>query len=441
MVLRHLSSHLSLGIAFGLASLLCVLSLPAASTKALCSSQTPTGSSDPQGQSQPKPIPANRAEMLRALEALKTREPRLPLEASGRGGVGNGAARRTYLPSAWHAADFRGDDVMTLDRNFKVRLFWIVARANNCHYCLGHQEIKLQSGGMVSAELAALDNAWDLFPPAEQAAFAFAKKVTLEPHAIAAADIEALRPFYDDAQIVEIAHVVSNFNSVNRWTDGLGLPQEAGRVFDDPQALPPAEAPSLVIPAGEVARPALCTAAEARAAMANARTRQARVAIPRDLPASLAEFNELPQQWLRACSLFPTLARTQAAAAQSMADDGTLPATLKAQAAWVSARQNRAWYALDVATRRLLDLGWKDDDIFQLDDVSTCSKLSDAERKALQLVRKLTVAPQFITDEDIEQLRGPWTDHQVAELVFITCAANQFDRFTEALGLPLDRMD
>jgi alkylhydroperoxidase family enzyme len=251
--------------------------------------------------------------------------------------------------------------------------------------------------------------------------------------------VDALRAFYSDAQIVEITHVVANYNSVNRWTDGLGLPQETERVFDDPQSVIAVGTQSLVAPAGEVPRPPLCDVEEARAALAEARLRRPRAELPDELPAALGEFIELPRHWLQMISYFPTLAQTQATAARSIANDGTLPLSLKAEAAWLTARHNRAWYALDHACKQLRGIGWTDDEIFQLDDPATCPKLNDAERGALELVRKLTVAPQFITDADIERLQGPWSDQQIAELVFVTCAANQFDRFTEALGLPLDQ--
>ena len=68
---------------------------------------------------------------------------------------------------------------MTLDYKFKVALFWIVSRTNNCQYCLGHQESKLLRAGMTEDEIAALDFDWKQFTPAEQAAFALTRKLTL----------------------------------------------------------------------------------------------------------------------------------------------------------------------------------------------------------------------------------------------------------------------
>ena len=68
---------------------------------------------------------------------------------------------------------------MTLDNKFKVQLFWIVSRANNCQYCLGHQEAKLLGAGMKEDEIAALDGDWSQFTPAEQAAYRLRPQVHL----------------------------------------------------------------------------------------------------------------------------------------------------------------------------------------------------------------------------------------------------------------------
>src|SRR5690606_26139874 len=83
-------------------------------------------------------VPATRTEEKTALELLKQRSPRLPVDGEA-SVVINGRARRQYLPPSWTAADFKDDPTMSLDPTFKVRIFWIVSRANDCHYCLGHQ--------------------------------------------------------------------------------------------------------------------------------------------------------------------------------------------------------------------------------------------------------------------------------------------------------------
>ena len=117
---------------------------------------------------------------------------------------------------------------MTLDNTFKVKLFWITSRANNCYYCLGHQEYKLLGAGVGDDDIAAAAATATGRPrrPKERAAYEFTKKLTHAPHTIAAADVEALKKHYTDAQVVEILVTVAGFNSTNRWTDGLNIPAE-----------------------------------------------------------------------------------------------------------------------------------------------------------------------------------------------------------------------
>jgi alkylhydroperoxidase family enzyme len=65
-------------------------------------------------------------------------------------------------------------------------------------------------------------------------------------------------------------------------------------------------------------------------------------------------------------------------------------------------------------------------------------ELSEGDRLALQLTRKLTVTPQWITDDDIAGLRKHFPDAEVAEIVYRITQAAQFNRLTEAAGLPCD---
>ncbi len=155
---------------------------------------------------------------------------------SGLGGglVNNARMRALHLPEelktntgARPQGNSRERDRNQLfDYAFSTELFWIVSRVNNCHYCLGHQEQKLLSAGLNDDRIAALDGDWAVFTPAEQAAFAFTRKLTFEPHLIGDADITRLKSHYNDAQVFEIVSLVSRYNSTNRWTDSLGIPQE-----------------------------------------------------------------------------------------------------------------------------------------------------------------------------------------------------------------------
>ena len=88
---------------------------------------------------------------------------------------------------------------------------------------MGHQETKLTAAGLGEDRIAALDGDWSEFTEAQRAAFGFARKLTLTPQQVTASDVEGLRRYYTDAQVLEILLVTGNFNAMNRWT---GAPQD-----------------------------------------------------------------------------------------------------------------------------------------------------------------------------------------------------------------------
>jgi hypothetical protein len=90
-------------------------------------------------------VPATRPEMKKLLEELKKSTPRLPLKPltaeekkkqGDRPVVNNGRLRQIYLPAELRDQGYsrEPDPKMTLDNTFKVMLFWLVSRGNNCHY-------------------------------------------------------------------------------------------------------------------------------------------------------------------------------------------------------------------------------------------------------------------------------------------------------------------
>ena len=66
-------------------------------------------------------------------------------------------------------------------------------------------------------------------------------------------------------------------------------------------------------------------------------------------------------------------------------------------------------------------------------DAAECSPV---ERTLLDLVRKLTLTPGAMADDDIPPLRAVgWTDDQIAEAVYITALFAFFNRVADAFGL------
>ncbi len=163
----------------------------------------------------PRPIPLTRPEMKEYLEDMKGRTLRIPLpeltdadkEKLGERGSGyesrlryhytsqGDGQRGTGAPGGQGRGEGRGaggggfrrdnDPDNSLDYAFKVQLFWIVSRTNNCQYCLGHQEGKLLRAGMTEDEIAALDGDWSEHTPVQRTAYTFARKFTYEPRSTA----------------------------------------------------------------------------------------------------------------------------------------------------------------------------------------------------------------------------------------------------------------
>jgi alkylhydroperoxidase family enzyme len=431
----------------------------------------------------PKDVPATREEVKEALNRLRDREPRLPLPppteeelkaareraAAGGGGSGgglggglvnNGRMRALHLPEELRTnAGFRPqgnprerDPNQIFDYAFSTELFWIVSRVNNCHYCLGHQEQKLLSAGLDDDRIAALDGDWGQFTPAEQAAFAFTRKLTFEPHLIGDEDIDRLKLHYNDVQVFEILSLVSRYNSTNRWTDSLGIPQEAHRDFKTPTSakylrlvtsvapVDPAKPKGTSAPAMMAERPSLESRGEVEAALARCQKRTPRLPLPEETTARASLTNGAPDgdlpQWVRLMLSNSRSGPGSVASYRTLEEKGRLSPKMRSQIAWIAARHDRAWYALGQARQRLRALGLNDTEIFALDNPN--EGFSPAEQQVFKFARKLTAAPQLIVDSDISRLREHFTDSEVAEIVHRVTTAAYFDRLTESAGLKLE---
>jgi AhpD family alkylhydroperoxidase len=463
------------------------------------------GAADP-ATSLPRPIPLTRPEMKQFLEDMKQRTPRIPLpelteeEKARLGERGMGYERRIralYMPAGDSRGGFflgggaagtgaqaapgtgrgRGasgrenEPAMTLDYRFKTSLFWIASRANNCQYCLGHQESKLLNAGMTEDEIAALDGNWAEFTPAEQAAFALGRRLTLEPHLLADADIEQVRKYYTDLQILEMVLSLAGNNSINRWKEGVGVPQSSGgggfgRRGDAGEARPAGERHSYLTPTSEkylttislvapvvtdaatgqptrqtvCQRPPLESRVEVERRLAACRERTPRLPLvaeskAREVLAEVAPPGAIPQ-WMRLLANFPISGKRNVSSINTADARGDLSPLLKAQVSWIIARQDRAWYAVGQAKQRLRQLGQTEDQIYALD--GDWSSFAPAERSLFVVARKLAASPVVLTDDDVAaavKLAGP---RDVVQLVSYTTNRASFDRITEAAGLQVE---
>jgi alkylhydroperoxidase family enzyme len=347
------------------------------------------------------------------------------------------------------------DPNMTLDYAFKTMLFWIVSRGNNCIYCMGHQEAQLPAFGVAEDRIAALDGDWSEFTHAERAAFALARKLTNAPQTVTDADIDAVRRHFKDIQVQEIIGIVAGFNAMNRWTGPLRLTQQDFRLYLTPTSpkyatgitqvgpVPPGIAGTRCVPAANP-RPAMESRSEVESKWVECKGRKARFVTVDDSAArTMVSEGTFPSHqpvphW--ACLLlnFPKAGPAKVADLITSETKGELSPRLNAQLAWVSARADRAWYALAYARDRLHALGLDDDAIFAIDR-ATESKFTPADRAAFDFARKLTVDPALIGDADFDGLRAYYKESEIAELILHVNHDVFFNRVTEAARLPLDR--
>ncbi len=463
---------------------------------------------EPTPTSTPRPVPLTRPEMKHLLEDMKVRKPRIPLPeltdaekeqlgergqgyesrlrfhympaGEGRGGFGGGGGRGGAGGGAGNGAragggrgDFtrNADPAMTLDYPFKTMLFWIVSRTNNCQYCLGHQEWKLSAAGLTEEQIAALDCSWESYTPAQQAAFAYARKITFEPQNIGDADIEALQKHYTDPQILEMTLSVAGNNSINRWKEGTGVPQSSGNTFrraaenaapgerqSHPESFETPTPEQFQKTVSKVAalqidsktgtpshlavcvRPALESRAMVEQALENCRQRKPRLPLSSDGEARAVVADAWPEgplpQFVRLVAVFPSEARRIIQSNKSGEEKGDLTPVLKAQVSWIIARQDRAWYATGRAQKRLRELEQSDNQIYALD--GDWKEFTPAERSLFTVARKLAATPVVLTDEDVNEALKQTGPREVVQLISYVTGRASFDRVTEAAGLQLE---
>lgn len=414
---------------------------------------------------QPKSIPSTRSETKQALNRLKQRQPRLPVPAevpsnaaasnatatnpsasgSQTSNVINGRARRFYLPEAWLKSERLGSESNAyLPYELKTQCFWVVSRGNNCHYCLGHQEHKLKLAGFDDDQIGSLDRDWQRLDPRTRKALELARKMTLLPFAISDRDIAEMRADYSESEIVELVYTISRFNSMNRWTDSVGLPQDdvmKGESVDFESATEDRwnQGESIASPDASIVRPAAWSRAEIDQRIESARSRTARVALPSmEVAREKLELAEGLQvnDWHRALADLATTGPDMVKAWTTMLEDKELDPNLKGAILWTTGRNNHAPVSLAMAKAHLTRLGWTE---AQLEGLTEHPDTLDAKMGlVVAFADKLTTRPTQITDRDISGLRQAFSDRQVAHIIYVTSVANAMDRFTETLGLSTD---
>jgi alkylhydroperoxidase family enzyme/thiol-disulfide isomerase/thioredoxin len=125
------------------------------------------------------------------------------------------------------------------DRVFEESLFWIQTRAIQCNYCMGHCEMLLEVAGLDAKAVAErtrrlAGDDWSCFPPEEQRAYAFARKLSVTPWELTEADYRSLERDAGMDKAMFTFWWLCRGLYMTRISDGFQLPLERENVFADP---------------------------------------------------------------------------------------------------------------------------------------------------------------------------------------------------------------
>ena len=103
---------------------------------------------------------------------------------------------------------------------------------------MGHCEMNWEVAGLTKPQIAERSRLlagddWSSFPPEEQRAFAFARKLTRTPGTISADDIEGLRRDFGPDRALIVLVYACRCNYMTRISNGFQLSLERDNVFFD----------------------------------------------------------------------------------------------------------------------------------------------------------------------------------------------------------------
>ena len=149
-----------------------------------------------------------------------------------------GYAPELAVPFEYFMRTAGSESVGKYDRIFGQGLFWVTTKAVKCPYCMGHCEMNWEVAGLSRGEIAERSRLlagddWSSFPPAEQRAFAFARKLTRAPGSISDEDIAALKRDFGPDRAVIVALNACRYHYMVRISNGFQLKLERENVFYD----------------------------------------------------------------------------------------------------------------------------------------------------------------------------------------------------------------
>jgi uncharacterized peroxidase-related enzyme len=115
----------------------------------------------------------------------------------------------------------------SLDRKLYELIYIRVSMINECHYCLQHHLASSKRAGVTPEEWKALkEGNHSQLTDKERTAVMYAEVLTRVPGKIEEEDVEELKKYFSDAEILDLHILVGVANLTNRFTGPLGLEVE-----------------------------------------------------------------------------------------------------------------------------------------------------------------------------------------------------------------------
>jgi alkylhydroperoxidase family enzyme len=184
-----------------------------------------------------RPPLETRAAVERALEAGRTRRPRLPLVDE--------VKARALLPADWPSsplpqwvrllanfprdgkariASLRADDEKgDLRPLLKAQVSWIIARQDRAWYGVGQAKHRLQELGWSDEQIYRLDGDWAEFTPAERALLTLARQLAAAPIVLTDDEVAEALKQTGPREVVQLINYTTGRALFNRVTEAAGL--------------------------------------------------------------------------------------------------------------------------------------------------------------------------------------------------------------------------
>lgn len=111
----------------------------------------------------------------------------------------------------------------TVERKYKELAYLKASLINGCEYCHRAHSASGKKNGVTDDQIKALAffNRSAAFDPQEKAVILYAERVTRGASAIRLAELDELKQYFNDDQIVELTLAISIANFTNRFNDAL----------------------------------------------------------------------------------------------------------------------------------------------------------------------------------------------------------------------------